>query len=230
MIKIEDLRVDLDGHTILEKLNLCIEKGKKTVIVGDSGSGKSVLVKTIIGLLKPNKGLIEIEGIDTRKAPKKKMREVRKCMSMLFQGSALLDSMNVYQNVALPLFEHKKRLSEHEILRKVKEKLALVGLENVLEKMPSQLSGGMSKRVALARAIILNPQYIIYDEPTTGLDPISAMGIIKLINKIQSEGNFTSVIITHDKVCVEKTAQKIAHLTKKRIDFYENPKNFIWTV
>ncbi len=230
MIEIKELRVELGQQTILDGVNLKIRKGKRTVIVGESGSGKSVLVKSIMGILHPTSGTIEIEGIDLDKARGKQVLEIKKNISMLFQGSALLDSLTVYQNVALPLFEHRRELSEDAIKEIVVSKLEMVGLHDVFHKMPSELSGGMQKRVALARAIALDPLYIIYDEPTTGLDPNTAGGIINLINNIHSKGGFTSVIITHDKDCVRKNSDVVAHLTNKKIDFYENPSDYVWAV
>ena len=178
----------LGKQTILDGINLEIKKGKRTVIVGESGSGKSVLVKIIMGLLSPTSGQIQIEGIDLNKAKGKQVLQIKKNISMLFQGSALLDSLSVYQNVALPLFEHRRDLQESQIRKIVAAKLEMVGLEDTFHKMPSELSGGMQKRVALARAIALDPLYIIYDEPTTGLDPTSAKGIIDLINNIHKQG------------------------------------------
>ncbi len=142
-----------------------------------------------------------------------------------------MDSFNVYQNIALPLFEHRKDFTESKIREIVLDKLAMVGLqEKELDKMPSELSGGMLKRVALARSIVLDPMYIIYDEPTTGLDPKTSRGIIELINSIHEKGDYTSIIITHDRECVEKNSDAIAHLNNKKIDYYENPKNYVWAV
>ncbi len=230
MVKIKDLRVVLGKQTILDGINLEIKKGKRTVIVGESGSGKSVLVKIIMGLLSPTSGQIQIEGIDLNKAKGKQVLQIKKNISMLFQGSALLDSLSVYQNVALPLFEHRRDLQESQIRKIVAAKLEMVGLEDTFHKMPSELSGGMQKRVALARAIALDPLYIIYDEPTTGLDPTSAKGIIDLINNIHNKGGFTSIIITHDKDCVRQNSDVVAHLLDKKINFYENPKDYVWAV
>ncbi len=231
MIEIENLSVVLNGQTILDGVNLTIKKNKRTVIVGESGSGKSVLVKCITGLLKPTSGKINIEGADLEQIKGKNVFEVRKNLSMLFQGSALLDSFNVYQNIALPLFEHRKNLSEREIKDIVYNKLSMVGLqEKELSKMPSELSGGMLKRVALARSIVLDPTYIIYDEPTTGLDPKTSKGIIELINSIHDKGKYTSIIITHDMDCVKKNSDAVAHLNNKKIDYYENPENYVWAV
>ena len=136
----------------------------------------------------------------------------------------------MYQNVALPLFEHRRDLQESQIRKIVAAKLEMVGLEDTFHKMPSELSGGMQKRVALARAIALDPLYIIYDEPTTGLDPTSAKGIIDLINNIHNKGGFTSIIITHDKDCVRQNSDVVAHLLDKKINFYENPKDYVWAV
>ncbi len=230
MIKIRNLKVVLGKQTILDDINLDIKKGKRTVIVGESGSGKSVLVKSIMGLLHPTSGQIEIEGVNLSKAKGKQVLEIKKNISMLFQSSALLDSLSVYQNVALPLFEHRRELSEDDIKLIVGQKLEMVGLHNAAHKMPSELSGGMQKRVALARAITLDPLYIIYDEPTTGLDPTTAKGIIDLINSIHNKGGFTSIIITHDKDCVRENSDVVAHLINQKIEFYEDPKDYVWAV
>lgn len=227
MIEIKNLTISFDGKSVLENIDLNIQKNQITTIVGQSGCGKSVLMKAIEGIIKPDTGTILIDGIDIFSLNKKELTAVRKKMAMLFQGSALLDSLNVYQNVALPLIEHSS-LSEDQVEKMVSGKLELVGLTGVLDKMPSELSGGMKKRVALARAIILKPDYIIYDEPTTGLDPIIAQEIIKLILKLQSSYKLTSIIVTHDMDCINKVKGNIIMILDKKIIFdgiYNDFKN-----
>lgn len=225
MIKIENLSVGFDDHFVLENINLEIPKNETTLIVGQSGTGKSVLIKTIEGLIKPCQGKIFIEGTDIFSLKHRQMNKIRRKLGMLFQDSALLDSYNVFQNVALPLVEHTK-LSDKEILFLVEKKLQFAGLKNILQKMPHELSGGMKKRVALARAIIMEPEYIIYDEPTTGLDTSTAEDIIKLIKKMQNDLGITSIIITHDLNCIKKTAGKIIMLSSGKIIFDGNWQDF----
>ena len=225
MIEIKNLTVAFGDKTILEKINMRISEGQATIIVGESGSGKSVLAKTIFGLIQPLNGKIFIDNVDLFSLKNKELYEIRKKMAMLFQGSALLDSLNVFQNVALPLVEHTS-LTKKEIIEKVKDTLAIVGLPNVLEKMPAELSGGMKKRVALARAVILEPKYIIYDEPTTGLDPNIAGEIINLMVNLQKKIKLTSIVITHDLNCIEKMAEKIVMIDRKNIIFDGNYSDF----
>jgi len=225
MIEIKNLTVAFGDKIILEKINMRISEGQATIIVGESGSGKSVLAKTIFGLIQPLNGKIFIDNVDLFSLKNKELYEIRKKMAMLFQGSALLDSLNVFQNVALPLVEHTS-LTKKEIIEKVKDTLAIVGLPNVLEKMPAELSGGMKKRVALARAVILEPKYIIYDEPTTGLDPNIAGEIINLMVNLQKKIKLTSIVITHDLNCIEKMAEKIVMIDRKNIIFDGNYSDF----
>ena len=218
MIEIKNLSISFGDQEILKNIDFTILENRITIIVGQSGTGKSVLMKCIEGLIEPVEGSIIVDEKNIFTLSKLELNETRKKMAMLFQGSALLDSLNVYQNVALPLIEHTS-LSEIEILKEVKEKLELVGLKDVLSKMPSELSGGMKKRVALARAIILKPKYIIYDEPTTGLDPIIANEISNLILKLQNQYNIASIIITHDMDCIRKIKGHIMMIHNKKIDF-----------
>jgi len=227
MIEIKNLTIILSGKEILHNLDFSIKRGEICTVIGRSGSGKSVLMKTVEGLITPADGTILIDGNDIFNISRKKKNIIRRKLAMLFQGSALLDSMNVFQNVALPLIEHSK-LNKKEIFKRVDESLSLVGLDNIMDKMPSELSGGMKKRVALARAIILKPEYIIYDEPTTGLDPIIAEEIISLIMKLFNEQNITPIIITHDFNCINNVHGRIIMLHDKRIIFdgsYEQFRN-----
>jgi len=172
MIKLVDIDKSFKNQKVLDKLNLEISSGEITVIIGQSGGGKSVLLKHIIGLIRPDKGEVLIEGVDIACLNDRKLNEIRKNFGMLFQGAALFDSMTVGENVAFPLNEHT-RLTRSQIDEIVQQKLLQVGLRDVAHKMPSELSGGMRKRVGLARAIALNPKIILFDEPTTGLDPIT---------------------------------------------------------
>jgi len=218
MIEIKNLTVAFADKIVLENIDLTISENLTTIIVGESGSGKSVLAKTVEGLIKPIGGTVLIDDIDIFSLKRKKLYEVRHKLAMLFQGSALLDSLNVFQNVALPLSENTS-LSKNEIIRKVKNTLVLVGLKDILTKMPAELSGGMKKRVALARAVILQPKYIIYDEPTTGLDPNISGEIVNLMINLQKKIKLTSIVITHDLNCIEKMAEKIVMLDRKKIIF-----------
>lgn len=225
MIKIKNLTVSFDDQTILENINLTIPENEITVIVGESGCGKTVLMKTVEGLYQPDAGEILIDDKEIFSLKRKEVQKIRQQMAMLFQNSALFDSMNIFQNVALPLYEHSKK-TDAEIREIVEQKLRLVGLENILTKMPSNLSGGMKKRVALARAIILEPKYIIYDEPTTGLDPSIASDIIGLIRRIHKTLQITSIVITHDLECIKKINGKMVMINDRKIIFDGNYSDF----
>jgi phospholipid/cholesterol/gamma-HCH transport system ATP-binding protein len=216
MIVIEDLHKWFGDHHVLKGINLKIEKGKITVILGRSGCGKTVLVKHIIGLLKPDRGKIYIDGTEITSLSWRKMKEVVKKFGMLFQGSALFDSMTVEENVAFPLREHT-RLPESEIKKRVREKLEVVGLKDVENYYPSELSGGMKKRVGLARAMALDPEYIIFDEPTTGVDPPTAYSIDMLMKETQRRFNLTFIVITHDISSTFRIADKIAMMEDGKI-------------
>ena len=216
IIRIRNLHRKFHTQRVLRGVDLDVEKGRTTVVIGRSGIGKSVLLKHIIGLLKPDRGQIWVEGEDVTPLPIKEMDHVRRKFGMLFQNAALFDSMNVFENIAFPLREHT-RLSHAEIGEKVHEKLRLVGLEEAEQKMPSELSGGMRKRVGLARAIALDPPIILYDEPTTGLDPILCDTIDRLIMQMQEGLGVTSVVISHDIRGAFKVGDRIAMLHEGRI-------------
>ena len=217
MIEIIELEKSLDGQHVLKGVNLMIDTGETTAIIGSSGAGKSVLLKHIIGLLRPDKGKIIIDGIDTTDLNARKWMELRKeKFGMLFQEGALFDSMNVYENVSFFLVQHTK-LSREEIDERVQEKLQIVGLEGVEAKMPSDLSGGMKRRVALARAIIADPQILLFDEPTVGLDPIICASIIQLIKQTQERLGITFVLVTHNILAGFSVAQKVAMLHDGKI-------------
>ncbi|MFO1463606.1 MAG: ABC transporter ATP-binding protein [bacterium] len=216
VIQMSDLYKSFGTQRVMNGLNLDIPRGKITVIIGRSGEGKSVLLKTMIGLMAPDAGKVLIDGIDLFELSSRKQNQLRKKFGMLFQNAALFDSMTVYDNVAFPLREHTE-LGEDEIEVKVLDKLAKVGLKGVGAKMPAELSGGMRKRVGLARALMLDPEIILYDEPTTGLDPILTDSIDNLILETQKSFGLTSVVVSHDIPSTMKMADKVAMLHEGRI-------------
>jgi len=221
-IKIIDLHKSFGTQNVLDGINLEIEKGKITVIIGKSGGGKTVLLKHLIGLMKPDKGEIWVDGVEITKLKEKELNDVRKGFGMLFQEAALFDSMDVYDNVAFPLREHTK-LSEKEIEEIVEERLKQVGLLGFTEKMPSELSGGMRKRVGLARALVLDPDIILFDEPTSALDPIISLTIDDLIKETQTYLKKTYVVISHDILGMFRIADKVAMLYNGKIIEYGTP-------
>jgi len=221
-IKIIDLHKSFGTQNVLDGINLEIEKGKITVIIGKSGGGKTVLLKHLIGLMKPDKGEIWVDGVEITKLKEKELNDVRKGFGMLFQEAALFDSMDVYDNVAFPLREHTK-LSEKEIEEIVEERLKQVGLLGFTEKMPSELSGGMRKRVGLARALALDPDIILFDEPTSALDPIISLTIDDLIKETQTYLKKTYVVISHDILGMFRIADKVAMLYNGKIIEYGTP-------
>lgn len=216
MIKIIDLKKSFNSKKVLDGANLEIEKGKITVIIGRSGEGKSVLIKHIIGLLKPDSGEILLDGQDITKMTERELNEVHRRFGMLFQGAALFDSMTVGENVAFPLREHTE-MPEIDLKNVIKEKLRLVGLRNVENMMPADLSGGMKKRVGLARAIAMDPEIVLFDEPTTGLDPVMSDNVATLILDTQRNLKTTYIVITHDIPLTYKIADKIAMLHEGKI-------------
>lgn len=216
VIRVRNLHRAFNDQQVLTGVDLDVPHGETTVVIGRSGIGKSVLLKHIIGLMKPDEGQIWIDGEDVTPLPIKEMDHIRRKFGMLFQNAALFDSMNVFDNVAFPLREHT-RLNRGEIEDRVREKLRLVGLDGAEGKMPSELSGGMRKRVGLARAIALDPPIILYDEPTTGLDPILCDTIDRLIMRMQEELDVTSVVISHDIEGAFKIGDRIAMLHDGRI-------------
>ena len=216
MIKLVDLHKSFGKQKILDGLDLDIEEGKTTVIIGRSGGGKSVLLKHIIGLLRPERGQILIDGTDITKLNDRALNEIRKKFGMLFQEAALFDSMTVGENVAFPLREHTT-MKEKEIRETVADRLRSVGLTGVEEKMPSELSGGMRKRVGLARAIAMRPQIVLFDEPTTGLDPVMTEAINRLIIDTQKNLNLTCVVISHDIRSTFEIGHRIAMLYEGKI-------------
>src|SRR3954467_11301070 len=208
---------------VLNDVSLSIEPGKCIVVIGASGTGKSVLLKHIVGLLQPDTGEVWFKGQRIDTLPERKLMEVRTRFGFLFQMGALFDSLNVLDNVAFPLTEHTKK-SREEIQQIAKQKLAMVGLPDVGAKMPAELSGGQKKRVALARAIALDPEVILYDEPTTGLDPIRSDVINELILKLQRQLKVTSIIVTHDMASAFKVGDRIVMLHEGKISFDGTPE------
>ena len=216
MIEIINLSKTFTRSKVLDNLNLIINSGEVIVIIGRSGCGKSVLLKHIIGLIKPEIGQVIIDGNDMTKLEEHEMDRIRLSFGMLFQGAALFDSMTVGENVGFALREHTN-MSEEDVNKKVAGSLELVELKGIEKLMPSELSGGMKKRVGLARAICNNPKIILYDEPTTGLDPIMADAINGLIIDLNNKLNVTSIVVTHDMVSAFKIADRIAMLYKGKI-------------
>ncbi|HOK07052.1 MAG TPA: ABC transporter ATP-binding protein [Syntrophales bacterium] len=216
MIQIIDIHKSFGRQKVLDGVDLDIEAGKTTVIIGRSGGGKSVLLKHIIGLLKPDRGQILVEGVDITKLNDRDLNEIRKKFGMLFQEAALFDSMTVGDNVAFPLREHA-RMSEAEIREIVADRLRAVGLSGVEAKMPSELSGGMRKRVGLARAIAMRPRIVLFDEPTTGLDPVMTEAINQLIIDTQRNYDLTCVVISHDIQSIFRIGHRIAMLYEGKI-------------
>ncbi|MCK4384850.1 MAG: ABC transporter ATP-binding protein [candidate division Zixibacteria bacterium] len=223
MIEIKDVHKNFGGNEVLRGVDLTIQKGETMVVIGRSGCGKSVLLKHIIGLLKPDQGKILVDGEDMTSYNDNQLNELRKRFGMLFQASALFDSMTVAENVGLGLREHTQ-MPEAEIKKKVKETLKLVGLSGIEEKKPAALSGGMKKRVGLARAIAMDPEYVLYDEPTTGIDPIMADVINELIINLRNTLSITSIAVTHDIVSACKIADRIAMLYDGKIIFIGTPE------
>ncbi|HPM76882.1 MAG TPA: ABC transporter ATP-binding protein [bacterium] len=216
MIKLENVYKSFRGQRVLDGVSLEIPTGKITVLLGRSGGGKSVTLKHIIGLVRPDAGRILVDGEDITTLDDREMNRVRRNFGVLFQDGALFDSMNIFENIAFPLIEHT-RLKPDEIRDKVAEALAAVGLPHIEDKLPSELSGGMRKRVGLARAIVLKPQTVFYDEPTSGLDPLMTDSINQLIVDTQKKFNLTNFIISHDVEAALRIADKIAVLYEGKI-------------
>ncbi len=216
MIEIRNLHKRFGEKVVLDGLDLTVPRGENTVVIGGSGTGKSVLIKCVVGLMRADAGEIQIDGEDVTKMDERELVRVRRKFDMLFQGAALFDSMNVGENVAFVL-RRLHLFPERQIRDVVEEKLAMVGLRDIQHLMPAELSGGMKKRVGLARAIAAEPEILLYDEPTTGLDPIMADVINDLIVAMRESIAVTSISITHDMASAYKIADKIAMLYKGRI-------------
>lgn len=212
VIQIAGLCKSFGSNKVLEHFDLNLQRGENLVVLGKSGSGKSVLIKCIIGLIQPEHGKIKVLGKNVLDLNQAELDEIRVKVAFLFQSNALYDSMTVRENLEFPLRRHSFQLSPTEVNDMVIEALQNVGLEHTVDMMPSELSGGMRKRIALARTLILKPEIILYDEPTTGLDPITSLEIIALINKIREKYQTSSMIISHDMKCVKLVADRIAML------------------
>jgi phospholipid/cholesterol/gamma-HCH transport system ATP-binding protein len=212
VIEVIDLYKSFGDHQVLRGIKLKVEEGSTCVILGASGSGKTVLLKHLIALLKPDRGQVLIDGQDIVPLEAEELSKVRTKFGMVFQGAALFDSMTVYENVAFPLREHRK-LKEDEMRKIVQEKLAIVNLKGIEDEYPAQLSGGMRKRVGLARAIVLDPKIVLYDEPTTGLDPITTAYVDEMILDAKRQLGVTSVVISHDIASAFKVADNVAFLS-----------------
>ncbi len=227
MIEIKNLHKKFKEKPVLRGIDLTINKGESIAIIGRSGCGKSVLIKHAVGLLLPDEGTVEVEGQNIAELSQKDLFRVRQKFGFLFQGAALFDSMTVGENVALPIVENKHGVKKNEIEKIVEEKLSLVGLSKIQDLKPSELSGGMKKRVGLARALVTNPGYIIYDEPTTGLDPIMSDSIDDLIKELSNKLNVTSIVVTHDMVSVKNVADRVAMIHDGKIYFTGTPDELI---
>jgi len=227
MIEIYNLHKSFAGKKVLDGVNLKIDTGETIVIIGRSGSGKSVLIKHIVGLLDPDDGYIKVENQRVDELNEKDLYNMRRKFGFLFQGSALFDSMTVEENVSLPLVESSNGYTKSEIQKIVAEKLELVDLPNTQKLKPSELSGGMKKRVGLARALVTNPDYILYDEPTTGLDPIMSDSIDNLIKDLGTKLNVTSVVVTHDMYSVKNVADKVAMIHDGKMYFVGKPQDLL---
>lgn len=216
MIEVRELRRSFGPHRVLDGVSFRIEKGESVVIIGRSGSGKSVLLKHLIGLQQPDSGDVLIAGENLRGLSERELIRVRRRFGMLFQGAALFDSLTVAENVAFA-FRRDRSLTEQVIAERVAEMLEMVDLPGIQDKKPSELSGGMRKRVGLARAIIYRPEIVLYDEPTTGLDPIVADSIDQLILRVRDRIQTTTVVVTHDMRSARRIGQRILMLHDKRI-------------
>jgi phospholipid/cholesterol/gamma-HCH transport system ATP-binding protein len=223
MIEIIDLNKSFDGQKVLIGINLKISDKELIAIIGESGGGKSVLLKHLIGILKPDHGKILVEDEDITELSGKELDKIRGKFGVVFQGGALFDSLTVYDNIAFPIKE-KTRLTRQEVEEKVKEALEDVGLKGIEKKYPAEISGGMRKRVALARALITEPKIVLFDEPTTGLDPILLHSIHKLIMETRKKYGFTGVMISHDIPEIFHVVDRIAFLYRGKIEVVGTPK------
>jgi phospholipid/cholesterol/gamma-HCH transport system ATP-binding protein len=226
LIVINNLKIGFNTQSVLRDISLKLFDGENLVVLGKSGSGKSVLIKCIVGLLVPDSGNIEVFGRNLESLNRKELDEVRKKIGFLFQSGALYDSMTVRQNLEFPLKRIRKKMTEKEINEKINEVLENVGLLDALNKMPSQLSGGMRKRISLARTIVVDPLIMLYDEPTTGLDPATSDEISSLINDVQKKYKTSSLIITHDIQCARITADRMIMLNEGEIVTEGNLEDF----
>ncbi len=225
IIELQDVYKTFGTQKVLNGVNLKVNKGETLSVIGNSGCGKSVLIKHLIGLLQPDSGSIVVDGKDINRISSDELADVRKKFAMVFQGAALFDSLNVYENVSFGLRRINKDMPESRIKEKVAEVLDMVGMPNTEHKMPSDISGGMKKRVGLARAIAMDPEILLYDEPTTGLDPVMSRVIDDLIVKMQELLNVTSIVITHDMTSVFRMSDRVVMLYNGKIIEGGSPEN-----
>ncbi|HRP70217.1 MAG TPA: ATP-binding cassette domain-containing protein [Turneriella sp.] len=223
-IELKGIFKSLSGQLVHENLSLEVERGKTTIVVGASGAGKSVMLKYILGFLKPDQGDILVEGSSILNLRESEMKKVRSRYGVVFQGAALFDAMTVFENVALPLVEKTKKTSA-EIEAQVMHSLTEMKLQDARHKMPAELSGGMQRRVALARALQLNPEIVLFDEPTTGLDPETSENIYDLFIETQRQLNYTALIVSHDIPRIFRAGDKIAVLNERKIESVVKPKD-----
>jgi len=225
MIRVHDLWKSFGEKEVLRGVTLDIPEGTTFVVLGASGSGKTVLLKHVIGLLKPDQGTVHVDGVEISSLSGRALTAARQVFGMVFQGAALFDSMTVFENVAFPLKEKERRIAADDLRARVVESLRVVDLgEDVLESWPSQLSGGMRKRVALARALVANPKVVLYDEPTTGLDPITTDSVDSMINQAKERRRVTSMVISHDIASAFRVADRLAVLYDGRIAAQGTPE------
>jgi len=231
VLTVEDVHKSFGSQNVLNGITLSVKRGETLAVLGRSGTGKSVLLRLVVGLEKPDSGLVRIHGQDIAGLALDQLGEIRKKMGFLFQHAALYDSLTVEQNVAFPLQHHKKEMSRPEKAARVRQLLAEVGMEGHFAKMPSDISGGMQKRVGLARALALEPDILLLDEPTAGLDPISAAEIDDLVLKLQQEHHMASIVVTHDLHSAKTIANRLALLNQGKVviegDFEELQKSDI---
>ena len=225
MIKIEDLKKSFDGHEVLKGISFEVGKGEVFALVGGSGGGKSVLLKHVAGLMKPDRGSVTVDGLEIGTARPGSLRTFRERLGFLFQGGALFDSLNVFENVAFPLKE-KSKLNRNSIREKVMAELENVGLSGSENRYPSQISGGMIKRAALARALVEDPEIMLFDEPTTGLDPVTGQSILKLIDSCHRRLSFTGIIVTHEIPKVFAIVDRVVMLHEGVVRQEGSPEDF----
>lgn len=216
VITIHDLHKSFGSNHVLRGIDLDLFQGENVVVLGRSGTGKSVLIKIIAGLLKPDKGSVTVLGKDVAKISYRELEQLRLQIGFSFQGSALYDSMTVRENLEFPLLRNSKHLSAGQVTQAVKNALEAVGLSQTIDQWPAELSGGQRKRIGIARTLIMQPAIMLYDEPTAGLDPITSMEINDLINEVQQRFNTSSIIITHDLTCAKSTGDRLAVLLDGR--------------
>lgn len=218
VVEAKHLQKSFDGTVVLKDINFYLNRGENIALLGKSGTGKSVLIKSLIGLVYPDGGTLKVFGNDILHIEDEELMELRRKVGYLFQGGALYDAMTVKENLSFPLKRQLKLRSKKEIKEAVEEALEGVGLKEAINKMPSEISGGMKKRIALARTLILKPEIMLYDEPTTGLDPVTSREISELLLEMQEKFNISSIIVTHDMPCAKTTANRVLVLNNGMIE------------